>query len=294
MAGFSESVDLGVNALDGGSQRKERACIFSYQRDLPMILAIRNAVFISYGQLYSQLRSQGSEKNRQGFSWRLSRLGDLGLVRKMKQIVPFNGPTYTITREGLSCLESCSEGLLSLTSESRVLPSEAQAAHFLELGEIRGALRRAGIMEKWIGDVELKSLNLVLETPLAKDYDAIADLTIGPKGQLTVAIEFERSVKKAARYCEIVERIKEETQIDMLLYLTASADTVYQLTAILMEIDFAIALGASKQFCSDPMKMRLHNTVDEDRKMTLSELSERLGSHARKHSADVRRFGSTV
>jgi hypothetical protein len=241
-----------------------------------MILAIRNAVFISYGQLYIQLRAQGTEANRQGFSWRLSRLVDLGLVRKMKQIVPFSGPTYTITREGLSCLESCSEGLLSLTSESRVLPSETQAAHFLELGEIRGALRRAGILEKWIGDPELKSLNLVLDTPLAKDYDAVADLTIGSKRRLTVAIEFERSVKRATRYREIVERISEETQIDMLLYLTASVEIVYQLKAILIEMAFPIALGASKQFCFDPMLVSLHNTVDEDHKMTLIELSNRL------------------
>jgi hypothetical protein len=210
----------------------------------------------------------------------LSRLVDLGLVRKLKQTVPFCGPTYTITRYGLGCLESCGEGLLSLTSESRVLPNEAQAAHFLELSEVRGALRRSGILDKWIGDVELKSLNLVLDAPLAKDYDAVADLNLGPKGWLTVAIEFEKSVKRGARYREIVERIKEETQVGMLLYLTASNDIVYQLKAILMEIDFPIALGASKQFCADPMKMSLHNTVDEERKMTLAELSNALGSHA--------------
>jgi hypothetical protein len=63
----------------------------------------------------------------------------------------------------------------------------------------------------------------------------VADLTIGQKRRLTVAIEFERSVNRTARYREIVERISEETQIDMLLYLTALVDIVYQLKAILID-----------------------------------------------------------
>jgi hypothetical protein len=97
MAGISVSVETLVSAPEGSADKKRRACKFSYERDLPMILAIRNAVFISYGQLYIELRAQGTEANRQGFSWRFCRLVGLGVVRKMKQIVPFTGTTYTIT-----------------------------------------------------------------------------------------------------------------------------------------------------------------------------------------------------
>jgi hypothetical protein len=88
-----------------------------------MILAVRNAAFISHGQLFSQLASQGTESNRQGFCWRLKRLVDAGLIQRLPQIMPYSGATYTITRAGLVCLESCGEGLVSITSDSRSLPN---------------------------------------------------------------------------------------------------------------------------------------------------------------------------
>ena len=44
-----------------------RSYEFSETRDLPMILAVRNATFISHEQLLEQLKAQGSETSRQGF-----------------------------------------------------------------------------------------------------------------------------------------------------------------------------------------------------------------------------------
>jgi hypothetical protein len=249
---------------------------FNDKRDLPMLLAVRNAMFISHGQLYSQLLSQGSEFNRQGFCWRLKRLVSVGVIHKMPQIFPFSGPTYTITRTGLGCLESCGEGLVSLTSESNSLPSPRQAPHYLELGEIRSALRNAGVLKSWISDLELRSLNLSIDKPLAKDYDATADLIVDDGRKVCVAIEYERSMKAAARYKEIVAAIQEEDQIEFLLYLTASMDMVYQLKAEFDELDFPIGIAPSGSFCRDPLGIRMHNTLfngqKEQRKVTLAEL----------------------
>jgi hypothetical protein len=273
---------IAIPSLEGESseiplaRERKRTCQFSYQRDLPMILAVRNAMFISYSQLYEQLRAQGSEANRQGFAWRLNRLVELGVIRKLAQVFPYRGPTYAITRNGLSCLEACGEGLISLTSDSRSLPNESQAAHFLELGEIRSALRGRGLLEKWISDVELKSLNLVLDSPLAKDYDAVADLNLGVGGRLSVGLEYERSIKTAARYGEIVGEIKEEKQIDMLLFLTASQDLVYQLKGILGDMEFPIGVISSRVFCKDPLGVKMHNTLTETTKLSLLEMSSML------------------
>ena len=114
---------------------------FSPGRDLPMIVAVRNATFISHGQPFSDLVSQGTESNRQGFCWRLKRLVDAGLIHKMPQIMPYSGATYTITRDGLSCLESCGEGLVSLTPIQNVAVRPSGSA-------LSGAWRDQGCSEK--------------------------------------------------------------------------------------------------------------------------------------------------
>jgi len=248
-----------------------RSYEFSETRDLPMILAVRNATFISYEQLLEQLKAQGSETTRQGFSWRLSRLVEVGVVRRMAQVFPYRGPVYAITRAGLSCLEACGEGLVSLTSESRSLPNESQAAHFLELGEIRSALRRRGILRKWISDVELKSLNMVIDAPLAKDYDAVAELDVALVGAIRVGVEFERSLKSASRYREIVEEIKRERQIDLLIFLTASFDLIFQLRTLVSDLEFPMCIAQSKAFCKEPLVLPMHNTVDQA-KLSLLEI----------------------
>jgi hypothetical protein len=247
----------GTLSLTGSRQGNVQ---FNEKRDLPMILAVRNATFISHGQLYSQLLAQGTESNRQGFCWRLKRLVGVKVIHKMPQIFPFSGPTYTITRQGLACLESCGEGLISITSESKSLPNPRQAPHYLELVAIRAALRKAGVLKTWIGDLELRSMNLSIDMPLAKDYDAVADLTIDGKS-ICVAVEYERSAKASARYREIVAAIQEEEQIELLMYLTASMDLVYQLKAEFEELQFPIAIAPSGAFCSDPLSFRMHTTL---------------------------------
>lgn len=247
------------------SRKRVRSYEFNETRDLPMILAVRNATFISYDQLFEQLMAQGSETTKQGFSWRLSRLVDIGVVRKMAQVFPYRGPVYTITRAGLSCLEVCGEGLVSLTSESRSLPNESQATHFLELGEIRSALRRRGILKKWVSDIELKSLNMVIDTPLAKDYDAVAEFEIEVVGVVRAAVEFEQSLKSAARYREMVKEIKREKQIDVLIFLTTSFELVLQLRSVISDLEFPMCIAQSKRFCKEPLKLPMHNTLDQQK-----------------------------
>lgn len=246
---------------------------FNPKRDLPMLLAVRNATFISHGQLYTHLVAQGTESNRQGFCWRLKRLVDAGVIQRMAQVVPFSGATYAITRDGLSCLESCGEGLISLTSDSKSLPNFRQAAHYLELGEIRNALRKTRILKKWIADIELKSMNLAIDHPLAKDYDAVADLAHEGGLTVVVGIEYERTLKSSQRYAEIVDVIKQERQIDFLIYLTASMDLVYQLKAQFEDLDFPTVIAPSGAFCRNPLELPMHSTIFRGpRKATLSEL----------------------
>lgn len=61
---------------------------YNEKRDLPMLLAVRNATFISHGQLHEQLVATGTEASRRAFNWRVQRLVRAGLVEKLPPHTP--------------------------------------------------------------------------------------------------------------------------------------------------------------------------------------------------------------
>jgi hypothetical protein len=201
----------------------------SSERDLPLLLAIRNCTFVAHDQLFQLMMETGIEHDRRCFNWRIRRLTKAAHVRKTPAIDPYKGAVYSITRFGLAVLESYGEGLVSVTSGSRNLPSILQAPHFLELNDIHHAFKSTGKLKSWKSDRELISLNYVIGTPLAKDYDAIAEIEAAGD-TLRIAIEYERTLKSADRYKEIQKAIQDEGQVDMVLYLTSTLDLVFTLS----------------------------------------------------------------
>lgn len=232
---------------------------YSQERDLPMLLAIRNATFISHGQLFDQLVAAGSEVSRRAFNWRIKRLVQAGVATKMPPQLPYCGPVYTISRSGLACLEACGQGLVSLTSESKSLANLSQTQHYLELAEIQAAFRATKFLEQWTGDIEVRSINQSIDLPLAKDYDAIVQMEYNGD-HFRIALEYERSLKTSARYQEIVAATEEEDQIHLLVYMTSSLDLLYQLKAEFEEQKFPIALVPARSFCMNPLGTRMYST----------------------------------
>ena len=203
---------------------------FNRERDLPLLLHIRNATFVSNEQLCRISLDGQLERNRRCYSWRLQRLISGGLVRVLPEVRPYGGSVYAITRLGLATLESYGEGLISISSDSRTLPNSLQAPHFLELNEIQRAFQETSYLTKWRSECELTSLNYVIGSPLAKDYDAIAELSLDGES-FRIAIEYERSLKNAARYKEIQQSIQDEGEVDLVLYLTSTMDLVFSLSS---------------------------------------------------------------
>lgn len=232
---------------------------FNWERDLPLMLAVRNATFISHRQLSEQIRAGGSETGRRSFNWRIERLVRAGMADKLPPQPPFVGPVYTITREGLACLESCGQGLVSVTSESRTLAKPSQVHHYLELAEIRAAFRKAGLLREWAGDLEVRSINQSIDIPLAKDYDAIADIQ-WEAHPFRIAIEYERSLKSSDRYRELISLIASERQVRLVLYFTSSVDLLYQLKPEFDRQEFPVALVPSHIFRINPLTARLYLT----------------------------------
>jgi hypothetical protein len=249
-----------VSGPDSGTTRFQRSPAYiqyNPRRDLPLLLAIRNATFICRRQLWNHLSARGIESCRRSFNWRIRRLTDAGIVQKLLPLFPYPGPVYTITRAGLACLEACGEGLVSLTSESKTMADSNQIQHYLELAEIHAALRRTNLPVEWTGDLEVRSINMSIDVPLAKDYDAIADLDF-EGDRYRIAIEYERSLKSSKRYQEIISAIASERQIHMVLYLTSSVDLLYQLKSEFDGQTFPIALALSHGFCQNPLAARLY------------------------------------
>jgi hypothetical protein len=254
---------------------------YSQERDLPMLLAIRNASFITHGQMFDQLVAGGSEASRRAFNWRIQRLVQAGVVTKLPPQLPYCGPVYSISRSGLACLEACGQGLMSLTSESRTLANPAQVLHYLELGEIQAAFQRTKLLTGWTGDIEVRSINQSIDLPLAKDYDAIAELELHGS-RYRIALEYERSLKSSARYREVVAAIEDENQIQLLVYFTSSIDLLYQLKAEFEEQRFPIVLSTSRSFCMSPLATRLYSTRSlGGNKTTLEDILEAIPSRQR-------------
>lgn len=217
------------------------------RRDLPLLLLIRNATFISHGQLLQRQLDAGLETNPRAFYGRIKRFLTSGLIRTVGTIPPYAGRVYTITRLGLGVLESYGEGLVSVSSGSRNLPGIVQAPHFLELNEIRETFRKTGKLLNWRWERELSSLNLVIGSPMAKDYDAVAELNLGGE-PYRVAIEFERTMKASARYQEIQRVIRDEGNVDMILYFTATVDQIFSLSAEFGKPGIPMCFASSRKF----------------------------------------------
>jgi hypothetical protein len=164
-------------------------------------------------------------------------------------------PVFGITQQGLIFLESRGQYLLSLPSTAEVMLHPTQVAHALEMVNIRVALAKAGVLHSWKSDLEITSKNLVLESGMAKDFDAVAEIEIDGKTR-TIGIEYERTPKAAARYRAIREVFERDETTDAILYLTANDDLLYLLAMELRATRKRIGFALSDAFRSSLLETR--------------------------------------
>jgi hypothetical protein len=200
-----------------------------------LLKLIRNATFISQRQLVSMAMSSGIVPSRQNVQWRLDRYQRIGLVDQLGRVYPHPGPVYSITRAGLSVLEAYADALVSVTSESERLADPIQAAHFLEINEVRMALHSDPFwtVKQWLTDREIGSINYTTDSPYAKDYDAIVQMCRGKEEPFQFGLEYERTYKAVDRYKETAAAISRETELKFILYVTSSDDMVFKLAPLL-------------------------------------------------------------
>ncbi len=219
----------------------------SDERDIPVLLHIRNARALSFHQLCELLLLDELEKLRRVVNWRVTRLQKHGLIQRFKQDQFRGQPIFAITPLGLRVLESRGHYLLALPSTAERIIHVNQIPHAMELVEIRLALSKQGILRSWQSELEIASRNLVLESRTAKDYDAVAEILIDHEVH-SFGIEYERTAKAAARYHEIRETLGRDRTVDVVLYLTSDRNILYLLAVEMGGVAKRIGIALSESF----------------------------------------------
>ena len=98
--------------------------------------------------------------------------------------------------------------------------------HWLELNDVQLALRRSGILVRWVPASEICSQNDLTKFGFAKDYDPV--VTAKCRGaHITFALEHERTATREAEYANIGKRIEDDLHIQTVLYLAATDHLMY-------------------------------------------------------------------
>jgi hypothetical protein len=133
---------------------------------------------------------------------------------------------------------------------------KTQILHSVELASIRAALAANGILKSWQWELEIVSSNLVYGNGDSKDFDAIAEITVGNRTK-SFAIEFERTLKGSARYEQLCQVLAAEKAMDTVLYLTPDAQILYVLASEIRNVSKRIGFALSAAFQRDHLDTRV-------------------------------------
>lgn len=192
----------------------------SDDRDIPLLLHVRNARALSFDQLTELLLLEGSERVRRSVHWRTARLERHGFITRVEPDRFLGQPVLSISAAGLRLLESRGHFLLSLPSGAEQIIHPSQIQHAMELVNIQLAFARRMILRSWLSELEIASRNMIENAGNAKDYDAIAEILVDDEPQ-TVGIEYERTAKGSIRYDEIRRMLDRDRSVEAVLYVTS-------------------------------------------------------------------------
>lgn len=206
--------------------RYMKGCIsLSPSHDYPLLRQLLHSAFATHQQLFEYMKLGEHESKRWTFNWRIRRLVAHGLVNR--HVVRSAGKdfVYSIAPAGALQLAGVGERFVATPARSKREGKELQVAHATELNNIQLSLLNAGLLVRWVSEVEIRSRNVVKPFAYAKAYDAIVTVRL-ENGNATFALEYERTAKSENQYLDIVQRIESERSLDRFLYLTSSADVL--------------------------------------------------------------------
>lgn len=225
----------------------KNSLVISAERDIPLLLQVRNSRFVSHKQLFELMQYRGFDHCRSSFNWRTRRLLNCGHLGLCEGRYGAGSPVYRITKEGLAVLEHCGHFTTVLHSRTEHLPHSSQIFHALELNNVQLALARNNLLVGWHSDVEVASFNTISRSPYQKDYDAVVDVWSDGK-QACFALEYERSLKSSRQYDRVRRALESEQQIGCILYLTAGIEILVHLLHEFHPVQTNLAFANARDF----------------------------------------------
>jgi hypothetical protein len=173
-------------------------------------------------------------------------------------------------------------GILSVSADTETLADVGQVPHFIGLNQIEIAARKAFNVRQWIGDRQLKSLNIAANRPTEKDYDSIAEIVLPSSDSNAVVhlgIEYERTIKAKERYAQIRKSLDAESQIQGLLYFVDNETTAVFLAREVYSATVPVGVVIASQFQASGVDAPLR--VVQDRSVMRVSIQDYLASMRR-------------
>jgi hypothetical protein len=224
--------------------------VISAERDIPLLLQVRNSRFVSHIQLFEFMKFGGVDRSRNSFNWRVKRLVKYGQLERCRDVYGAGSAVYRIARGGIALLEHHGQFTTVLHSNSEHLPHVSQAFHSLELNRIQLGLARANLLAGWQSEVEIASFNTISRSPYGKDYDAIVDVWVGDK-TARFALEYERTLKSVREYERIRAALQAERQVGCILYLTSGVEVLLHLLEEFRPVNKSLAFANARDFAKE-------------------------------------------
>ena len=251
------------------------------KKDLPLLQLIRDATFISRQQIELLIAGRTEEVNYRCRNRRLERLVELNQIQIYPQCFPYPGRIFAITQAGINTLQVTGMGILSVSADTETLADVGQVPHFIGLNQIEIAARKAFGVRRWIGDRQLKSLNIASNRPTQKDYDSIAEIASPSDSNAIIylGIEYERTIKSKDRYAQIRKKLEAERQIQGLLYFADTETNASLLSREVYSATVPVGVVIASQFQTNGVDAML--LVVQDRSVIRDSVQDYIASIGR-------------
>jgi hypothetical protein len=225
-------------------------------QDIPMLLQVLHAQFITHDQLRQFARLRGYELNDGSFNWRVRRLVENGLLERHSVRAVTPKLIYSITNVGKLMLADHFPVMDSRRHKDAA--SHVNLIHSLELNRLHLSLAEQGVLVDWESEMTIRAKNELTSGGYVKNYDAVVTVNLRSR-QISFALEYERSPKKPRTYARIRSVLEQEDKdkVSRFLYIVPEEKLAWLLLDCFYETTAAIYIGLSPDFMASFLTMEV-------------------------------------